>query len=423
MLPTVGSAFRSFDTGRDLDDVVRIWHESRWIDRDDERQRAALAAFVDGGVAEVGVVDGAAECLVHRTAGTMHHDRTPLPATAVTAVTTSHVGRRRGLASTLTTRALRAAADEGATVATLGMFEQGFYDRFGFGTGSPVLVASFDPASLRLPHVPHRPPVRFGPDDSPALADALRRRLPHHGMVTLDAPRSVEAELGFSEHPFALGYREGGRVTHFLAGSLDDEHGPFRVTMVAYETGAQLLELLRLLHELGDQIYTVTMTEPAHVQLGQLIETPARQRARSRRSDHETVTRAVAWWQLRVLDLAAVVAAHTWPGDPVEFVAEVSDPVADRLDDGGAGGWRGVAGRYRIRLGADSTAERLDGSSGSAGTLPVLRCSAGAVSRLVFGVRPATSLALTDDLVAPPDLLADLDRALCLPVPLPGLEY
>jgi hypothetical protein len=297
------------------------------------------------------------------------------------------------------------------------MFEQGFYDRFGFGTGGPVMIASFDPGSLRVDHVPYRTPRRLGPADSPALGDALRRRLPHHGMVALEAPRVVEAELGFLEQPFALGYRDGDRVTHFLAGSLKEEHGPFEVSMVAYETGEQLLELLRLLRELGDQIYTVQMMEPAHVQLQTLIEAPARQRIRSRRGAHETVTRAVTWWQLRMLDVAPVVAARSWAGEPVDFVADVSDPVTGFLDDAG---WRGVTGRYRIHLGETSHAEPAESGGGD---VPTLRCSVGAFSRLWFGVRPATSLALTDGLAGPPDLLARLDRALRLPPPVPGLEY
>ena len=53
----------------------------------------------------------------------------------------------------------------------------------------------------------------------------------------------------------------------------------------------------------------------------------------------------------------------------------------------------------------------------------MLRASIGALSRLWFGVRPATGLAVTDDLAGPPELLEALDRALVLPPPLPELSF
>jgi len=42
-----------------------------------------------------------------------------------------------------------------------------------------------------------------------------------------------------------------------------------------------------------------------------------------------------------------------------------------------------------------------------------------AVQRLWLGVRPATSLAMTDSLEAPADLLEQLDEVVCLPTPKP----
>ena len=413
------ATFRPFDADVDTDDVARIWHETRWIDADNDGHRTALEAFLRGGAADVGVIEGAAECLVHRTPGTIDYDRTVLPASVISAVTTSHVGRRQRLASTLTTRALTQAAQEGATVALLGMFEQGFYDRFGFGTGAPMLIATFDPDSLRVDHVPYRRPARLGLADSVALGDALRRRLPHHGRVTLDAVDIMAAEWGFLEQPFALGYRDGDRITHFVAGSLKEENGPFEIQFCSYETGDQLLELLRLLHELGDQVHSVEMMEPSHLQLHPLIETPNRQRSRSRRSAHETTTRAATWWQLRVLDVASVISARTWVGPPVEFDLVVQDPVDAMIDDAGDDlEWSGTGGSYRIRVATESSGERI--IQAGSGNRPVLRCSIGSFSRLWFGVQPATSLALTSEIDAPRSLLDQLDAALLLPRPQPG---
>ena len=413
----MAATFRPFDAAVDTADVARIWHETRWIDSDNDGQRRALEAFLRGGAAEVGVIDGAAECLVHRTPGTIDHDRTTLPASVISAVTTSHVGRRQRLASTLTSRALAQASADGAAVALLGMFEQGFYDRFGFATGAPMLVATFDPDSLRVDHVPYRPPVRLGLADSREMGDAMRRRLPHHGRVTLDAVDLMAAEWGFLEQPFALGYRDGDRITHFVAGSMKEENGPFEIQFCSYETGDQLLELLRLLHELGDQVHSVEMMEPPHLQLHPLIEEPNRQRSRSRRSAHETTTRAATWWQLRILDVPAAVSARQWVGPPVEFDLVISDPIEAMLPDA-ADEWTGTAGSYRIRIAEESSGERV----AEAGTddRPVLHCSIGSFSRLWFGVQPATSLALTAEVDAPDSLLGRLDAALLLPRPQPG---
>lgn len=405
---------RAFDANRDMSAVTRTWIETRWID-DNERHRAGLGAFLSGD-AEVGLMNGEAECLVHRTPGRIVYDELPLPLCAITAVTTSHIGRKQGLASTLTARAVRHGAESGAAVAILGMFEQGFYDRLGFGTGSPVGIASFDPGSLRVGHIPYRTPERLTADDSVEMMTALRNRLPHHGMVSLDAPRLLEAELGFTESQFSLGYRDGGRLTHFLAGSLKEENGPFAINFMSYETGEQLMELLRLLRELGDQIHTVRMAEPPQVQLQALIDTPMRQRSRSLKTDHETVTRALTWWQLRVLDVPTMVAARQWPGDRFEFDLVLTDPIGEFLDEGS--GWSGVGGTYAVSVDRSSSARPADPSG-----RPLLRCSVAAFGRLWFGVRSASSLALTDDFEAPAELAAQLDRALTLPTPIPGLAF
>jgi len=417
----VSPILRPFDADIDSADIARIWHETRWIDADNDGHRRALDAFLGAGSAEVGILNGSAECLVHRTPATMDYELEALPATVISAVTTSHVGRRQRLATTLTARALARAGNDGAAVALLGMFEQGFYDRFGFATGAPVLVATFDPESLRVDDVPFRPPERLGLADSTAMGEAMRRRLPHHGRVTLDAPDVIAAEWGFLEQPFALGYRDGDRITHFLAGSLKEENGPLEVQLWSYETGEQLLELLRLLHDLGDQVHSVELVEPAHLQLHPLLHTPNRQRSRSRRSAHETGTRAATWWQFRILDVAAVVRGRHWVGVPVDFDLVVDDPL-DRLleDPDDRDGWTGPAGSYRIRIAEHSTAESIDPTQVAAADRPVVRCSIGSFSRLWFGVQPATALALTDELEAPAELLGDLDAALLLPPPRPG---
>ena len=401
----------------DFDAVARIWREVRWID-DEDREKEGLRWYLGGGNAEVGLLDGEAECMVHRTAGTIRYDRTALPLSAVTGVTTSQIARKQRLASTMTARALQRGADEGAAVSALGMFEQGFYDRFGFGTGSYMHQVTFDPSKLHVGHVPYRRPVRLTLDDAAEMQTSLNARLVSHGGITLDAPNLMEAELRWTEHLFALGYRdEAGELTHYFAGSLKDENGPFVVNLFVYRTTDQLLELLRLFRELSDQYHWVKMAEPAHAQLQALIEAPIRERSRTRRTEAENSIFTLAWWQLRVLDLAACVSARSWPGDPVVFNLELSDPVTPFLE-GAPGSWTGISGDYTVTIGSTSTIN--DGHDAGA---PTVSCGVGAFSRLWFGICPASSLAVTDDFSAPAELTEALDDALRLPPCVPGMYF
>lgn len=419
---------RPLDVGADLVAVARIWREVRWIEQSDDHL-AALRLFLDDADSEVGTADGSPECLVVRRPGTITYDTTDLSMSTIAAVTTSHVGRKLGFASTLTARAVAAGAIDGAAVAALGMFEQGFYDRFGFATASYDHNASFDPQALRLSHVPYRPPVRLGVDDTAEMAVALRNRQRHHGAVTLDGDAWVGAEIRWIEQPMALGYRDAsGELTHFFVGSLGKEHGPLKISLLCYRSIDELLELLRLVRELGDQIRTVTMEEPAMLQMQTLLDEPMRHRQRAA-ADADPATRSsfVAWWQLRILDLAACVDARRWEGDPIEFDLRLTDPVTRYLgaDDGlrrdetrDLTAWSGIGGDYTVRVAAESTVEPR-----RSGTRPLVECDVGALTRLWFGVASASTLVATENFTAPPDLVASLDRAFRLPPTIPGLEF
>jgi hypothetical protein len=86
----------------------------------------------------------------------------------------------------------------------------------------------------------------------------------------------------------------------------------------------------------------------------------------------------------------------------------LSDPIAAVLNGGEP--WRGVGGDYVVTLGASSGAEK-----GVDRSLPTLTASVGAFTRMWLGVRPASALAITDELAGPPSLLDELDWALRLP--------
>lgn len=399
-------------TPEDHDAVIRMWREVQWID-DSDRMADALRGFLGYGDAQVAVLDGAAEALVHRTPGTIRYEDLDLPLSAVTAVTTSPVARNLGLATRMTAAAVAAAGQEGAAVAALGMFEQGFYDRIGFGSFGYTLQLVFDPGRLRV-DVPTDRAVRVGRDDWQDLAALLARSHRGHGGVRLDPPDALRAETGWVEDPYlGLGFRAAdGRLRAAMVGTNASEYGPYRIALLAFESLEDLRDLLGLLRSLSAQIHQVALVEPSGVQIQDLLDRPLR-RSELLDLDRRPPHTFMSWAQLRILDLGACVAARRWPGEPVSFDLTVEDPIT------GAGHpWAGVGGDHSITVGSPSTVV-----SGHRGGLPVLRASVGALSRLWFGVRPATGLALTDRLEGPPELLSALDRALLLPPPVTGIAF
>ena len=123
------------------------------------------------------------------------------------------------------------------------------------------------------------------------------------------------------------------------------------------------------------------------------------------------MSNAAAWWQARICDVEAAVAAVSVPGRPVRFVAELSDPVEALLPEGSA--WRGCGGVYTISLGESSSATR-----GAADGLPVLRATINDFSRLWLGAANAAGLAMAGRIEAPRHLVDELHRLMRLPKPM-----
>ena len=119
---------------------------------------------------------------------------------------------------------------------------------------------------------------------------------------------------------------------------------------------------------------------------------------------------ASAGWQVRICDVAGCLEKTHLRCGSFRFNLDLTDPIAAYL--GADQPWRGVGGRYVVSLGATCGAE-----PGAEQALPTLTASAGAFTRLWLGVRPATGLAVTDQLAGPPELLERLDEAFRLPVP------
>ena len=403
-----------YDHERDFKAVDRIYREVGWLETDDDTKvHEELARTVYEGV--VFRLDGEAECAATTSLGAMRYLETDLDLAVVTGVTTSRVARKLGAAKRVTAAAIAQRAQAGSEIASLGMFEQGFYDRLGFGSGAYSRTVTFDPATLKV-DPRFRPPKRITKDDWREVHQAMNQRLRGHGGCVLDTPEIIRGELGFSRNPIGLGYSDGGALTHFFWGGTDGEHGPYRIWWYAYRTPEQLLELLALIRSLGDQVAVVGMEEPPEIQFQDVLDTPFRNRRVTEGSKYAGSHRTHAWWQARMLDVPKCLAKTHLESDDVSFNLELTDPIAEHVEEGSR--WRGVAGDYVVTLGQCSAAR-----AGREASLPTLRASVGAFTRIWLGVRSPSVLARTDDLDAEPGLLNDLDRALRLPEPHVGWDY
>ncbi len=407
--------FRKYNHEKDLAASQRIWREVQWIDADSDEK--FLAAFLKASRALVAELNGSAECLVSANSGQLRYLDEDLPLSIVASVTTSRIARKQGLAKKLTVQLIAEEAEAGAVVSTLGIFEQGFYDQLGYGTGSYEHRMSFDPADIIFDQK-IRPPKRLTGADWKQISQALQNRKRRHGGVTESPGHIMEAELGWSKKGFGLGYADGpkGELTHYFWATSKGESGPLDIHSMAFQTTEQFIELMALIKSLGDQIRLVKMKEPAGIQLQDLIRTPFRSRIVTEKSQFEYTNRATAYKQTRICDLEACIKATHLNSRSLRFNLDLSDPLEKLIDPKMT--WRGCAGKYTVNLGNNSKL-----SLGFDEDLPTLVSDIGTFTRLWLGVKPATGLSATGRLSGPESLLIDLDEVLCLPDPNPDLDY
>ncbi len=403
--------FREYDPHRDAESVGRIWREVGWLEKKEHEQ--ALAAVIESARTVVAEVNGSAECMVNAITGSMRFLAHDLDVSCIVGVTTSRVARKQGIASRLVANALAREALGGMKVALLGIFDQGYYNQLGFGNGAYERWCTFDPADLCIDVRP-RVPMRLGMDDWERVHRSRLSRMRRHGACSLVPPQMTRADMLWSDNGFGLGYNDeqSGQLSHhFWCSAKEVEHGPYIVLWMSYRTKEHFIELLALLKSLGDQIHSVKIYEPAVVQLQDLLGHPFKLRRTTNKSEHENRITSAAYWQVRLLDLPGALAdTHLATGEMVRFNLSLEDPIVDFLDDESE--WHGIAGEYVVTLGTISQAE-----PGRDASLPTMTASVGAFTRVWLGVQPATVIAWTDAISAPPELLLTLDRVLSLPVP------
>ena len=88
---------RLYDPERDKNAVLRIFSEIGWM-KDSDEEKEAHALFAAAGRCYVADLSGEVECLAAHADGVMRHAREDLPMTLVSAVATSRISRRAGLA-------------------------------------------------------------------------------------------------------------------------------------------------------------------------------------------------------------------------------------------------------------------------------------------------------------------------------------
>ncbi len=403
-----------YDTDRHKDSVRRIWKEIGWLTQSSNQEQPIDSAF-EGTRSWVAELDNEAEGTVNTCSGTIRYQHEDIPISCVLGVATSRIARKRGIASKLTARAIADDATSGAALSILGIFDQGYYNQLGFGTGNYEHLCSFSPSALNVSAIP-RTPKRLAVDDWEDIHHSRLNRSRVHGSCTLAPPSVTKSEMLFGKNSFGLGYYKNGVLTHHLWSSTNEpEHGPYRIQWMSYQTGKQLIELLGLVKSLGDQVHSIKLLEPPQIQIQDLISRPFRSHQISKGSKHPTEIRAVGYWQARICNLQNCLERTHLSTEPLKFNLELIDPIESFLDENSS--WKGIGGNYIITLGEQSAVERDTNKE-----LPTLRTSVGTFTRLWLGVRTASSLSWTGDLSGPEPLLKALDTTLVLPQPRPDWE-
>ena len=424
---------RRLDAQKDCAQIGRIWREIAWVEGEDEAKH--LEHFLRDAVGFVALVRGEVEACVTAHQGVTLHQKQELSMWAVTSVTVSRVARRMGLAGRLTALLLAEGASRGYSIAMLGMFEQGFYDRLGFGTGSYERFLTFDPASVQIRETRHEDPIHGAPErisakDYEAVQRGRVANRRNHGFSWLCSSEALHAEMMWTKEGFGLGYfnEDHSMVTHHIWCKPEGEHGPYEGWWSSYRDDEDMLRLLSIVKGLGDQVHSIEMKEPPGLSLQDFILRPFKQRRITRKGSYESRHSSAAYWQLRILNMEAVFS-HLSCKDTQTFLIDLTDPVGDKLgpaelkmDATLQGSWTGLDGRWLLRLGPESGIARV-----SADAMPeadhTISTDVGSLSRLWFGAASARSLALQGKLVASVEAEQALDELLSFPEPHPWWDF
>ena len=395
---------------KDFKSIQRIWMECGWVEGGMD---STMQEIIKDSRIKVAEIDGSVEASAMATDGQMQYLDNVIKADIINAVTVSLVARKSGLANKALVALLANEAEKGVPLSALGMFEQGFYDKLGYGTGSYFRQLHVDPAELNIP-VKCRIPKRLTKDDFQAVHQNRLNRIKLHGRFDMLSPITTKSEMEANKKSFGLGYFDkSGKLTHHLWISPDNqENGPYYIMWYAYETKEQFLELMALLQSFDNQVRLISITEPADIQMLDFMKKPIHSKVVTKGNKFQNYLNSFAYWQFRLLDPIACLKKTSLPIDDLELNLKLSDPIEKLLPADSK--WKGCGGGYTLLLGKTCAMKK-----GNKANLPVLSASINAFSRMWLGVKPASGLACSDDLIADASLLNQLDNAFCLPEPQP----
>ena len=261
--------YRNYDPSRDADAVKRMYCEAGWGDyKDCDR------AYVEAERSLVALIDDSAAALAVSSFGDIRYLDETLPLACIGAVITDLTARKQRLSSQLTARRVMLDARDGTAVSVLGAFEDGYYNRLGFGTGSYDHWVHFSPSNLKIDVEP-RTPRRLTENDWEMMHQNRLARCRFHGGCNFYTPQYTMAEAA-EEGGFGFGYfSDDGELTHHLfMGGRGKEEGPFVVRWLSYQTTEQLFELLALIKSFGDQFHVISLWESPELSLQDLLARP-----------------------------------------------------------------------------------------------------------------------------------------------------
>jgi predicted acetyltransferase len=397
-------------TEKDFPAINRIWKECGWLE---EKMDSTVQEIIGDSHIKVAEINHSVEATAMATDARVQYQNTVINANVINAVTVSLVARKSGLASQALACLLADEAKRGIPLSVLGMFEQGFYNKMGYGTGNYFRQLHFDPAELNIP-VKCRIPARLSIKDYKAIHANRLNRYKMHGRFDMLSPIATKSEMEFHKKSFGLGYyNEAGRLTHHLwIDPSDQESGPFYIVWYAYETNEQFLELLALLQSFDNQVREISITEPADIQLLDFIKKPIHRKVVTRGNKYQNYLNSYVYWQLRMLNPIDCLQKTSLAIPNLELNLNLTDPLRQFLPE--TSNWQGCSGEFYLKLG-----ETCEMASGYRANLPILQVSINAFSRMWLGLKPASGLAVCDDLKAEQTLLKKLDKAFCLPDPQP----
>ena len=233
--------YRQYDHKRDKKAIQRIWREIGWLEKGKEE---IASLHIKSGRAIIIEVNNEAECCATAVPGSIHYLNEELPFSGITGVATSRIARKQGLAKQLTAMMVAIEASEGALVSGLGVFEQGYYDQIGFGTGSYEHYTAFDPSQLNI-RIKPRLPRRITTDDWAMVHSARLSRFRNHGSCNLNPPEITKAAMLLTKNGFGLGYCDNSTnelTHHFWCRADNVEQGPYNIEWITSQTREQFLD-------------------------------------------------------------------------------------------------------------------------------------------------------------------------------------